>query len=216
MASTVPAEDDVRVLFVCTANRIRSPFAAAVAARLAAEHALTITVGSAGSMEPDQPAEDEMQRVARSMGFDLSAHRSRTTDDRLLQRSDLIVTMTGRHVLEVVERHPSLRHRTLTLKEWAAWVQAEQPVPEWTAEGVRDWAAAATDRPFDRLVSGGDDIADPVGRTRRQYRRTAELIRDLVGVGLDVHAEATPVSHRRPPPGSAERPVWAARPTRPD
>ena len=35
MASTVPAEDNVRVLFVCTANQIRSPFAAAVAQRVA-------------------------------------------------------------------------------------------------------------------------------------------------------------------------------------
>ena len=54
----------------------------------------------------------------------------------------------------------------------------------------------------------GDEYEGPI--------TIAELIRDLVGVGLDVHAEATPVSHRRPPPGSAERPVWAARPTRPD
>jgi len=184
MASTVPAEDNVRVLFVCTANQIRSPFAAAVAQRWATEHGMPITVGSAGSMEPDQPADEEMTGVARALGLDLSTHRSRRISPRILHRTDLIVTMTGRHVLEVVETYPPTRDRTLTLPEWANAVGTLGPIPEWTPESVRAWAAAATDRPFDRLVSGDFDISDPVGRPRRQYRRVAERIRDLVTAGL--------------------------------
>lgn len=82
MASTVPAEDNVRVLFVCTAND-PLPFAAAVAQRWATEHGMPITVGSAGSMEPDQPADEEMTGVANALGLDLSTHRSRRIGPRI-------------------------------------------------------------------------------------------------------------------------------------
>ena len=128
-------------------------------------------------------------QTTRSLSADCSSSSFtwatiKTRPPQVTTASRQIVAMTGRHVLEVVETYPPTRDRTLTLPEWANAVGTLGPIPEWAPESVRAWAAAATDRPFDRLVSGDFDISDPVGRPRRQYRRVAERIRDLVTAGL--------------------------------
>lgn len=121
-----------------------------------------------------------MVAAADRMGLDLRAHRSTTVDPGRLSWADLVVTMTGQHVLDLTGISPECRARTVTLKEWAATSEQGRPIHHWDPEAVRAWAAAVTDRPLDRLLSGDLDVADPIGRPRRFYRRAAEEIDRLI------------------------------------
>ena len=87
----------MRVLFVCTGNTCRSPFAEAVA-----RHEGHVDVESAGlsAYVGDQPPEDAIV-VARELGYDLSAHRALPLTEEMLERSDVVVGMTAAHVAAV-------------------------------------------------------------------------------------------------------------------
>jgi protein-tyrosine-phosphatase len=84
----------MRVLFVCTGNTCRSPFAEAVARREG-----HVDVESAGlrAYGGDEPPDDAIA-VARELGFDLSSHRARPLAENMLERADVIVGMTAAHV----------------------------------------------------------------------------------------------------------------------
>jgi protein-tyrosine-phosphatase len=87
----------VSVLFVCTGNTCRSPFAEAVA-----RHEGHADVESAGlsAYAGDRPPEDAIV-VARELGYDLSSHRARPLTEELLERADVVVGMTAAHVAAV-------------------------------------------------------------------------------------------------------------------
>ena len=93
------------VLFVCTANRFRSPLAAAILRQVLKEEqtpelasllrrAGPWKVGSAGTWAtPGQPVLAAVDLVAGHLGLDLSNHRSQCVSRELLAEYDLILTM---------------------------------------------------------------------------------------------------------------------------
>jgi protein-tyrosine-phosphatase len=85
------------ILFVCTANRFRSPLAAAMLKRAIEEQSGisdSWIVGSAGTWaEPGQPVMPVVAIVAGRLGVDLSCHRARRVSELLLSQYDLILTM---------------------------------------------------------------------------------------------------------------------------
>ena len=84
----------MRVLFVCTGNICRSPFAEVVAR--SAGH---VDVESAGlaAYAGAQPTADAIA-VARELGYDLSSHQARPLTAEMLERADVVVGMTASHV----------------------------------------------------------------------------------------------------------------------
>ena len=87
----------MRVLFVCTGNTCRSPFAEAAARREG-----HVEAESAGlhAYAGDEPPDDALA-VAREFGLDLSSHRARRLTPDMLVRADVIVGMTATHVGEL-------------------------------------------------------------------------------------------------------------------
>ena len=168
------------VLFICTANRVRSPFAAAVARRVAQEHDLPLDVASAGFLGAGYPADPDMSHVARKRGLDLSAHISQQVDAALIERSDLIIAMTGEHVVDLVGIAPDAARCILTLREAGAAASLDG-TPRWDPASLRAWAERPSDRPLSELLDGRHDIADPMGRSMRRYRAAADEIEELVG-----------------------------------
>jgi protein-tyrosine-phosphatase len=83
----------MRILFVCTGNICRSPFAEAVA------RGAGLDVESAGlaAYEGAEPTDDAVA-VARELGYDLSSHRARPVTEEMLERADVVVGMTAEHV----------------------------------------------------------------------------------------------------------------------
>lgn len=173
------ATEPASILFICTANRIRSPFAAAVARSLITENGLPLMVSSAGLDQGGLPAMEPMVKVASRWGIDLRDHVSRQLTAELIANSDLMVTMTGAHVVELAGEYPEGLSRLVTLREAAAATQLNGS-PGWTAAATQAWVAQVAQRPLDVLLSGNVDVADPVGSPKRVYKRTAGIIAELV------------------------------------
>ena len=143
------------VLFVCTANRIRSPLAAALFERRLAVRADAATwrVASAGTWADNGlPAMAAAQQVAADVGLDLSRHRSRRVEDLNLADFDLILTMTTGQAEALRVEMPGHAARILTLTEAALGLAY--------------------------------DVDDPVGRPVAIYRRTLDELDDIIGRGL--------------------------------
>lgn len=172
----------VRLLFTCTANRVRSPFAAALARRTVESADLPVLIRSAGQLDSGRRAMDDMVDAARRVGVDLTSHRSTQLTAELVEDCDLIVTMAGQHVVDMAGLTPAAASRTVTLKEWAAATESGRPLTEWTRDAVARWAARTTQRRLDVLLSGELDVEDPIGRSRRHYRKAATEIEELLAL----------------------------------
>jgi protein-tyrosine-phosphatase len=111
------------VLFVCTANRFRSPLAAALFLKAAGEEtdpevlrilrsAEPWTAGSAGTWAmPGQPVLPQVQSAAQLLGLDLSSHRARRVGGRLLAEYDLTLVMQASQREALLSEFPHLEEQ---------------------------------------------------------------------------------------------------------
>jgi protein-tyrosine phosphatase len=84
------------ILFVCTANRYRSPIAEACFKKELIEHEMGMdwNVLSAGTWTKDGlPPVQEAILKAEELGLDIQIHRSQVVTEHLVQRSDLVLVM---------------------------------------------------------------------------------------------------------------------------
>jgi protein-tyrosine phosphatase len=79
-----------------------------------------IKVESAGICAiPNQPASAQAIHVLKQEGIDLTKHRSKPLTKEMINRADLILTMTVNHKNAVLQMAPEARGRVFTLKEYA-------------------------------------------------------------------------------------------------
>ncbi len=108
------------VLFVCTANRFRSPLAAAFFRKALADFAVTGTwnVDSAGTWTvPGLPILPEVPLIARKYDLDLVRHRSKPVTEALLAAQDLILVMEAGHREALQNEFPSNSERVYLLSQ---------------------------------------------------------------------------------------------------
>ena len=106
------------VLFVCTANRFRSPLAAAFLGKVLEENdvAASWVVGSAGTWaEPGQPVIPAVFAVAQKFGLDLTRHRATRVSGPLLSEYDIILVMQSGQKEALQSEFPSLYDRIYLL-----------------------------------------------------------------------------------------------------
>ena len=112
------------VLFVCTANRFRSPLAAGIFRKALAEEerqrASSWNIGKASDWDvtsaglqavPLLPVLPDVLEAAGQLGIDLSDHLSRPVEDLDLQEYDLILVMQQSHRASLLQRHAGLEER---------------------------------------------------------------------------------------------------------
>ncbi len=88
----------MNLLFVCTGNTCRSPMAAAIMNKLANEDNLDVRIESAGMFATDgEKATPEAIEAIKKYDIDLDAHLSQQITPELIEKSDLIITMTEAH-----------------------------------------------------------------------------------------------------------------------
>lgn len=171
-----------RILVVCTANICRSPAAEAYLAAHAAERGLDVEVSSSGFLWNGEGASEVMAAVMGERGFDLSAHRSRISDCKMVAAADLVVTMERHHGRNLGARCGP--RKIFTLKgAIAALRDVGDDVEGPTA---RLEVAEAARQHGDLLGDGPDEVADPHGRPVRVNRKTADELRDLTAELLDL------------------------------
>lgn len=143
----------LHVLFVCTANISRSPYAERRAAGLLSG-CPGIEVGSAGVPgHPGRPMDPLLAAILDEDGIPHEDHVSRCLTADLLADADLVLTFEFAQQLRILD----------------AW-------PEHAAKvfGMNQYAAGA---PVNSMTL---DIADPYGRGRRAARRAAAEIDDAL------------------------------------
>ena len=147
----------------------------------AARAGVDVHVHSAGLMEGGRGASPDGIAVMQTRGVDNARHLSRQMTADLLRASDLVIGMAREHVREAVLLVPDLFPRVYTLKEFVRRAEQagarspDQPLDEWLEK-------VHAGRTHSNLLgqSDDDDVADPIGRPRQHYERTADEIDDLV------------------------------------
>ena len=144
------------VLFVCTANRIRSPLSEHLYRRQLAQLVENIDeweVASAGTWtHAGLPAMPLAEQAGAEIGLDLSKHRSRPIEDVALDRYQLIVTMEGGQREAISAEFPEAAPRIIQISQ---------------------------------LAHGMDyDVADPIGQPLPAYQKTAQQLDQLVALAV--------------------------------
>lgn len=107
----------MNILFVCTGNTCRSPMAAAIFNKIAMERKLDVRIESAGLFAADgEPASTEAVVAVKKYDIDLLGHHAQSINTELLEKSDLILTMTEAHKLVLAMSAPD---KTYTVCEYA-------------------------------------------------------------------------------------------------
>ncbi len=109
------------VLFVCTGNICRSPFAEALLRNLVDPKGLEgISVDSAGLLAlPGRSVTPLAQRVAAEFGVELSEFRAKSLSQDLVAWSDLILVMEKSHEETLLSAFPDTAGKVLLLRYFA-------------------------------------------------------------------------------------------------
>ena len=119
----------MKLLFVCSGNTCRSPLAEGIARQMAAVRGLELAVSSAGTGATEgSSASDGALLVAMERGIDLSEHRSRLLDRRLVDDADVILAMGPSHVERI--RALGGGGRTWLLTDYASHGATLRPIAD--------------------------------------------------------------------------------------
>ena len=175
----------LRVVFVCTGNRFRSPLAAAIFTETALKNGAPASVESVGTIDSgSRPAFPETIEQAERLGFDITSHRARHAREVDLSTADVVIGFERSHVAHAVVDAGVPPERAFTLPELVQLLEFEE-LPLRRADPAAA-ARLAIEQAGARRVAlgrtpGSPEIADPVATPRRVHIQIADEISDLVG-----------------------------------
>jgi protein-tyrosine-phosphatase/tRNA A37 threonylcarbamoyladenosine synthetase subunit TsaC/SUA5/YrdC len=117
-AENLSSSTSFTILIVCTGNTCRSPMAESLLKDKLKSHveSMTFRVVSAGvAAQPGGPASEGALVAMRERGLSLDEHQSRSISQSLLERSDLILTMTSNHRQAILSRWPHVSSKVFCL-----------------------------------------------------------------------------------------------------
>jgi protein-tyrosine phosphatase len=188
-----------RLLYVCTGNICRSPFAEILTrhllvGRLGGRAAAGFHVSSAGvtavvgsGMYPD--SRDQLAPW-RLDGVAAERFTARQLRSAMIAESDLVLGASTRHRSAVVDRNHAGLPITFSILEFARLARAVDPAELPQEPVARAHALVEAARMQRGLVppDGSDSVADPMGRSLRAHQEAAAQIREAVQAIVDVIA----------------------------
>ncbi len=132
---------------------------------------------SAGFLEGGRPVHDSVTRLLDERGVDLSRKKSQKLSQDLVDKSDLILTMTSEHARGVVSRFPRAISNVYTLRHFGTLVtprSADMTTREWLDD------LNMSNR---RSYLGDDeilDIPDPIGLAHNVYTELAVELENTI------------------------------------
>ena len=180
------------VLFVCTGNRCRSPSAALLLRRQLGETGSEVTVHSAGTVEVDVGPPRRLVLEGRALGIGLAVHVPHTVDSEMIRGADLVIGLAREHLRATVVAVPSSFPRTFTLREIVR--RGLEAGPRGQEEDLGAWLARLHDARLRVDLMGespDDDITDPMGGTRDDYR---QMLTDVTALTVTLRDLAWPVT----------------------
>jgi len=163
--ATEAAASPFKVLFVCTANICRSPFMELTARAMAPAG---IEFDSAGTLGLDDQ-EMDAEMAARLDGVEPGLFRSKPVTRALLEEADLVLTAEASHRTWILDDHPALFRKVLTLGQAADAIGRLEP--------GQDRGAVLDHLARHRGTAGSEnDVKDPYRRGPEAARACAEEI----------------------------------------
>ena len=177
----------MRLLFVCTGNLCRSPFAARRTLHLLGPAHEWVTVGSAGTRAVvGEPMDERAAQVLAEFGGSAEGHRATQLTADAVAQADLVLAISAAHRTAVLERSPGALRKTFTLLEAVGLLDVLDPGDD-TAAGPQTERSRAM---VGRLVQGRSllprprrdfaDVADPIGRSLEVHRDVGRVIDDAL------------------------------------
>jgi len=108
------------ILFVCTGNICRSPFAEGLLKKLVQKKGLDNVVSdSAGLLAlPGNSATGLAQKVAAEYDVDLSGHIAKSVKEDIVDRSDLILVMENSHIKNLLNDFPEAEGKIFLIRRF--------------------------------------------------------------------------------------------------
>ena len=176
------SDSPIRVVIVCTWNRLRSPIAAEILKREVAELGCeNLVLSSRGTRAPlGHAAPSEVVKCAGRLGIDITGHRSKRLSRADVVLADLVVVMEERHVDAVKELHP-----------WANVVLLGH-LRDATVDHADSVRGAFAVLGQQRSTLPGHEIMEPIGRfNRRSYEQCVEEMTPHLHVLAEIIAAFT-------------------------
>jgi protein-tyrosine phosphatase len=198
-----------RLLYVCTGNICRSPFAEILTrhlliGRLGGRAASAFQISSAGAqavvgsgMHPLTRQELAPWGLDRVAAARFTARQLRSP---MVTEAHLVLGLNTRHRSLVIDRVPAALGTTFSLREFARLAEEVNPMLLPVAPVARAHALVEQvrmRRGASPLSSDADSIPDPMGHPPEAHREAAVLIQDAVARIVDVIAP--PLNRRRAP-----------------
>ncbi len=189
------------MLFVCTGNICRSPFAEILTrhllvGRLGGREASAFELSSAGVQAVvGAPMHEYSRRELAPWGLDglgAEAFRGRQLRSELIREADVVFGVNVRHRSAVIDREPTALATCFSLREFARLAAGIEPAVLPAAPIDRAHALVELVRTRRGLAPpaapDADRVPDPMGGPQEAHHRAAMLIHEAVGTLVDVIA----------------------------
>jgi protein-tyrosine phosphatase len=120
------------ILFVCTGNICRSPFAEGLLKNLVQKKGLDdIIIDSAGLLAlPGNSASGLAQKVAAEYDVDLSGHIAKSVKEDIIAGSDLILVMENSHAKDLLDAFPEAEDKVFLIRRFARFGSRDRGVAD--------------------------------------------------------------------------------------